>query len=129
MKFKDFVDVDVSRHTLDVFILNVKVHKQLKNERLGFQPLEQWVQRQTRLALSDLLLCFEHSGLYSLSLAQFPEEKRVLYAMVPLGDIKRSMGITRGKNDRIDSRRIAEFAFRFLDKIRLTARWTKGKAG
>ena len=120
MKFKDFVGIDVSKHTLDVFILNVKVHKQFKNERLGFQQLEQWVQRQTCLALSDLLLCFEHTGLYSLSLAQFLEEKRVLYAMVPALEIKRSMGITRGKNDRIDSRRIAEFAFRFLDKIRLT---------
>ena len=40
--------------------------------------------------------------------------------MVPALEIKRSMGIPRGKNDRIDSRRIAEFAFRFLDKIRLT---------
>lgn len=74
MKFKDFVGIDVSKHTLDVFILNVKVHKQFKNERLGFQQLEQWVQRQTCLALSDLLLCFEHTGLYSLSLAQFLEE-------------------------------------------------------
>lgn len=40
--------------------------------------------------------------------------------MAPALEIKRSMGITRGKNDRIDSRRIADFAFRFLDKIRLT---------
>ncbi len=40
MKFKDFVGIDVSKHTLDVFILNVKVHKQFKNERLGFQQLE-----------------------------------------------------------------------------------------
>lgn len=46
MKFKDFVGIDVLKHTLDVFILNVKVHKQFKNERLGFQQLEQWVQRQ-----------------------------------------------------------------------------------
>lgn len=40
MKFKDSVSVDVSKHILDVFILNVKVHKQFKNERLGFQQLE-----------------------------------------------------------------------------------------
>lgn len=55
MKFKDFVGIDVSKHTLDVFILNVKVHKQFKNERLGFQQLEQWVQRQTCLAFCCVL--------------------------------------------------------------------------
>ena len=30
--------------------------------------------------------------------------------------IKRSLGLTRGKNDKIDSRRIAEYAYRFYDK-------------
>lgn len=120
MKFKDFVGIDVSKHTLDVFILNVKVHKQFKNERLGFQQLEQWVQRQTCLALSDLLLCFEHNrALFALSGAVSGRKTGFIW-MVPALEIKRSMGITRGKNDRIDSRRIAEFAFRFLDKIRLT---------
>lgn len=120
MKFKDFVGIDVSKLTLDVFILNVKVHKRFKNEPSGFKLLEQWILKQTGLPLPDLLVCFEHTGLYSLSLAHFLEEKQAPFAMVPALEIKRSMGITRGKNDLIDSKRIAEFACRFLDKIRLT---------
>ena len=120
MMFKDYVGIDVSKLTLDVFILNVKVHKRFKNDSSGFNMLEQWLLKQTGLPLSALLLCFEHTGLYSLSLAHFLEEKQVSFAMIPALEIKRSMGVTRGKNDMIDSRRIAEFACRFQDKICLT---------
>ena len=121
MTFKDYVGIDVSKLTLDVFILNVKVHKRFKNDLSGFNLLEQWLLKQTGLHLPALLLCFEHTGLYSLSLAHFLEEKQASFAMIPALEIKRSMGITRGKNDLIDSKRIAEFACRFQDKICLTA--------
>lgn len=120
MKFKDYVGVDVSKLVLDVFILNIKVHKQFKNDSAGFKLMMQWIQKQTAMPLSSLLFCFEHTGLYSISLAHYLEEKQLSFSMVPALEIKRSMGVTRGKNDMIDSRRIAEFAQRFQDKITLT---------
>ena len=40
--------------------------------------------------------------------------------MISALTIKRSLGITRGKNDYIDSRRIADFSYRYKDKISLT---------
>lgn len=120
MSFKDYVGIDVSKLVLDVFILNVKVHKQFKNDFSGFTLLTQWLMRQTGLPLSSLLLCFEHTGLYSLSLARYLEEKQISFSMVSALEIKRSLGVTRGKNDMIDSKRIADFANRFQDKISLT---------
>ena len=120
MSFKDFVGIDVSKLTLDVFILNVKIHKQFKNDPAGFNLLSQWLQKQTGLPLTDLMICFEHTGLYSLPLAHYLEENQICFSMIPALEIKRSMGVTRGKSDLIDSRRIAEFAHRFKDKISLT---------
>jgi transposase len=37
--------------------------------------------------------------------------------MVPAIEIMKSIGLVRGKNDKIDSQRIAEYAYRFLDKL------------
>lgn len=120
MTFKDFVGIDVSKLTLDVFILSVKAHKQFKNDLSGFDLLLRWLQKQTDQPFSSLLICFEHTGLYSLSLAHYLSEKQIPFSMLPALEIKRSLGITRGKNDMIDARRIAEYASRFRDKICLT---------
>lgn len=75
MTFKDFVGIDVSKLTLDVFILSVKAHKQFKNDLSGFDLLLRWLQKQTDQPFSSLLICFEHTGLYSLSLAHYLSEK------------------------------------------------------
>ncbi len=117
MTVKVFVGVDVSKLTLDVFIREKQIHRQFKNERSGFVSLIQWLEKQTGQQTRAMLICFEHTGLYSLLLALFLEENSIPFSMVPALEIKRSLGITRGKNDIVDSKRIAEFAFRFNDKI------------
>ena len=38
--------------------------------------------------------------------------------MVPANEIKRSIGLVRGKNDKIDARRIAQYCKRFHDKLK-----------
>jgi transposase len=120
MTVKVFVGVDVSKLTLDVFIREKQIHRQFKNDRNGFVLLIQWLEKQTGQQARSMLICFEHTGLYSLMLALFLEENSVPFSMVPALEIKRSLGITRGKNDIVDSKRIAEFAFRFNDKIQRT---------
>lgn len=120
MLFKIYVGIDVSKLTLDAFIREKQLHKQFKNDSRGFTALIQWINRQTGESSESILFCFEHTGLYSFPLAIFLEEKDIRYSMISSLEIKRSLGITRGKNDRIDSKRIAEFAYRFKDKISLT---------
>jgi transposase len=64
-----------------------------------------------------ILFCFEHTGFYSLALALFMEENQCVFSMVSPLQIKRSLGITRGKNDKVDSRRIAEYAYEKRSKL------------
>ncbi|MGR4839011.1 MULTISPECIES: IS110 family transposase [unclassified Bacteroides] len=116
MLINTYVGIDVSKLTLDVFIRESKLHKQVKNNLSGFNSLLKWLET-TLQSLDTVLVCFEHTGLYSLPLALFLEERNMHYSMISPLEIKRSMGITRGKNDLIDSKRIAEFAFRFKDKV------------
>lgn len=120
MEFKIYVGVDISKLTIDVFIREAQAHKKFKNEIKGFDELLKWVRIYSKEPYKSILFCFEHTGLYSLPLAQFLEENNIPFSMISALEIKRSLGIARGKNDCIDSRRIADFAFRFQDKISLT---------
>ena len=69
---------------------------------------------------STCLVCLEHSGYYAAPLL------KTLYATVSTDiwlesalQIKRSIGVQRGKNDKIDAQRIATYAIDFQRKARL----------
>lgn len=117
MTFSFFVGIDVSKLTLDVFIHEKQAHRKFKNDRNGFEMLMSWVEKHTGRARESVLFCFEHTGLYSLPLAMFLEENSRTFSMISALEIKRSLGITRGKNDYVDSKRIADYSNRFQDRI------------
>ncbi|XJR86694.1 hypothetical protein ACH34I_04735 [Elizabethkingia anophelis] len=54
----------------------------------------QWLQEQLCHSLKSVLICFEHTGGYSLPLALFLEKEGITFAMVPALEIKKSIGIT-----------------------------------
>lgn len=112
------VGIDVSKSTLDVFILEVRSHRRFKNNSNDFPVILQWIKKYTKH--QSVFICFEHTGIYSMALAAFLESQYIVFAMVSPLEIKRSMGIVRGKNDIVDSKRIAGYAFRFRDKIVVT---------
>lgn len=68
---------------------------------------------------TNLLVCLEHTGCYTFKILQVLEKQEVdTWLENPLV-IKRSLGLQRGKSDKADARRIAEYARRFWDNARL----------
>ena len=120
LSVKIHVGIDVSKLTLDIFILERNVHRKVSNNLSGFNDLLQMIEKDTHVPPELVVFCFEHTGLYSLSLALFLEERNLHYAMVVPLELKKSMGVTRGKNDKVDSARIADYSRRFSDRILLT---------
>lgn len=110
MKFKETAGVDVSKLTIDVCIHLKGKHKQFKNNTKGFRAFVKWTEKNTGVDIEQVMICFEHTGLYSLPLAMYLSEKQIRFSMVAALQIKRSLGIVRGKNDKIDAGRIAEYA-------------------
>ena len=111
MKFKETLGIDVSKKTIDVSLhLTSAVHK-FDNSVKGFRALLRWVKKQSGLNLGQVLICFEHTGLYSLPLAVFLTEQKIDFCMEPALQIKRSLGLVRGKNDIVDAKRIAAYAY------------------
>lgn len=124
MKFKWFIGIDISKMTLDITIytkLGFKKSEHIKvdNNLKGFIELIKWFKRQG-LAEGTLLICMEHTGVYGNDLAVFLEEKNIAFSMVSPLHIKRSLGLTRGKNDKVDSFQISRFCYLHRDELDLS---------
>ena len=61
----------------------------------------------------------EHTGLYSYLFEQFLHSRTIAFAKVNALAIKRSIGLTRGKSDKIDARRIARYGCQWMDTLRV----------
>lgn len=79
-----------------------------------------WVKKSGGDPSCRPLFCFEHTGLYSVSLSVHLSESGFSFAQVPALEIKRSMGIVRGKSDRVDAQRIARYAHERRETIQLS---------
>ena len=108
------VGADLSKKTIDLFIHQLKVHLKVDNNVAGFRELIEWI-LQHCICLSEVIIVIEHTGLYSYQLEQFLHQNGIAFTKVSALAIKRSMGLVRGKNDKIDARRIARYAFEKQD--------------
>jgi transposase len=111
MQYQQFIGIDVSKLTVDVFIHGSGLHKKFSNDQGGFRDLLKWSRQSVKIDSQVSLICFEHTGLYSLPLSVFLDQHDLPFSMVPALQIKRSMGIARGKSDKVDARRIAQYAY------------------
>lgn len=123
MNIKYYVGIDVSKLTLDFSV----VHKgkviyfiQTDNSEEGFEDFLKGFSADYHFdSLQDLLFCMEHTGIYCNTVIQLQELYGLNLWIETALQIKRSMGMTRGKNDKIDSYRIAIYAHRFRDKANI----------
>jgi transposase len=60
----------------------------------------------------------EHTGIYGNLLIECLAGQKVPMYVVAGLEIKNSTGISRGKNDKIDAKRIADYGVRFADKLK-----------
>ncbi len=113
-KKKCFVGIDISKDHLDVALLkaeelDVFKDKKVDNSFAGFAAIQNWLLKK-RVKLEDCLFCMEHTGTYGILLFAWLSQLGIDYCVEPGMKIKRSSGITRGKNDKVDARRIADYA-------------------
>lgn len=120
MKNRRFIGIDVSKDTLDIFIWDLKSHFVVLNLPSGFSELLERCCKQLDCRLNELYFCFENTGRYSRALAVFLGESSILFTMAPAMDIKKSMGLKRGKSDRVDAKAIALYAWQKRDEIKPT---------
>lgn len=111
------IGVDISKKTLDLFVKPLEVHLKISNNNQGFKVFQQFLQKHLA-AQTHVLVIMEHTGQYSLQWELFLQSLSIDFCKVSSLHIKRCLGLTRGKTDRIDAERIACFAMRYRDQLR-----------
>ena len=120
MKKKWFIGIDVSKNTLDVYIYQIQFHFIVSNSTTDFAKLLETCCMQLKCKIDALYFCFEDTGRYSRPLAVFLAESGVLFTMAQAFDMKRSMGMKRGKSDKMDAKAIAQYAWMKREIIKPT---------
>ncbi len=120
MEFKLFMGCDISQDSFHYCLRNsteILLQGQIVNSK---KPIRSWLkglQKIHQLDLSKIHFCLEHTGVYSAILLRELSEKSLLICLESAMNIKLSLGLTRGKNDKVDAQRIAEYALRNADRL------------
>ena len=120
-EFNHFAGIDISKKTFDVTLSINKTsssshYKKFDNNLKGCKQFLKWLVK-LKVNLSQLLVCMENTGIYHRLLASFLNTEEIFTWVENASQIKWSMGIQRGKNDKVDSERIMLYALRHQDRV------------
>lgn len=120
MEASYYIGIDISKQRLDWHVNNspntALTTGQAANTPKGINKMiARW--KLGKVCLKELIVCFEHTGPYGLLLATILEQSGICYVMVSAAQVQLSLGIRRGKSDPIDARRLAEYLWRFRDRL------------
>jgi len=123
-KVLQFVGADLSKKSIDLVINQTKHHLCIENSTTGFKQLIKWLRLCTK-DLSDIILVMEHTGLYSYCFEKFLFEKGIHFAKVNPVEIKYSIGVVRGKSDKVDAARIAKYGAEKQNRLQIQTQISK----
>lgn len=100
-----FIGIDISKLTLDICVLraNAKQSYIINNEPNAIKAFF------TNLAGAHLHVGMENTGCYNYHIYEVLGNMGLEYYVIPPVHLKKSLGLARGKNDKIDAVRIACF--------------------
>lgn len=117
-----FVGIDIAKATLDWAVHDGKTivfqtstpntNAGIKAALRAFKTIPNWQPKRA-------VFCMEHTGIYNAHLLDFLHKLHLPIWLESSLQIKKAGGLQRGKTDSIDAQRIAEYAFRFRDQLRL----------
>lgn len=100
--------VDVSKKTVDICWAEQKLFVHVDNDSLGFTRFKKWC-KDNGIDLKETFIILEYTGGYEYRFIQFCESQSIAYRRVPGLEIKKSMGMIRGKSDKADAFRIGRY--------------------
>jgi transposase len=104
------IGVDVSKSSLDFYLKPTDAAYRIDNRPRGFN---QWIPELRKICFpgTKILVVMEHTGQYSYRFESFLRDNGIDYCKIAALQIKRSMGMIRGKSDKVDAKRIAEYGW------------------
>ncbi len=110
-----FIGTDVSKLTLDHGIHPTMAHQKTANNPAGFKNWLKWALQFG--GKDELWVVMEHTGYYSYQFELFLHQQEIRYTKVPALEIKRSVGLVRGKSDKVDALLISRYGWMNRDRL------------
>ena len=125
-----FIGIDVSKEKLDATLIHYEsesdIEQQLayttvENNPKGFRSLVSWSKKNAGRGVKTdtMLFCCETTGGYDRALCDWLYDNGLNIWRESALQIKRSMGLRKGKDDKADSEMIAYYALRFRSQATL----------
>ena len=110
-----FLGVDIAKKTFDASLtLDAKAFdaSHCENNAKSIDTFFRDLKIKFGFSYDQLIICMEHTGVYCLPLLNFLVKNRIKVCVESALQIKRSQGLVRGKNDKVDAQRIATYAYK-----------------
>src|SRR6478736_5355680 len=129
---KNYLGMDVSRLSCDVSLIAVlKGQKQpivvskFDNDSVGLKCFKAWLDEHNVTFDANSILVIENTGIYHRQIWNFCSTHLLPIYIGNAADLKWSFGIARGKNDKVDSMRLCDYAYKNHEDIKPTASLNK----
>lgn len=123
-----YLGLDISKPFFDASLQIVSgEHKQeiqtqqFDNDRAGLKLFELWLKKSGVSYDAGTLVVIENTGIYHRLIWKFCSSKNLPIHIGNAAHIKWSLGITRGKSDKIDSQRLCTYGYRHRGELQCTA--------
>ena len=119
---KHYIGIDISSKDFagSIFLspnLPFQTRENFTNNPEGFDSFQKWLNEQG-IRPQGSVICLEATGVYTESLCYSLVAKGYKVAVEAPLKVKRSFNVKGHKNDKVDSRKIAEYAYRYYDELR-----------
>lgn len=116
-----FMGCDVARNDFAYCLRNAEgilLQGTVGNSERGIVKWLTELKKVHRINLAQVIFCQEHTGVYGLILMRTLHARNLIVCVEGAANIKLSLGLQRGKTDKIDATRIAEYAMRYSDRLK-----------
>ena len=113
-KFLLFIGSDISKAVIDIAYHQDGIATylgQFPNSIFGYTNFVKQLLRITSIPSNQWFLCFENTGVYSKSFLTWLLENNIPCREENALKISRSLGLKRGKDDKVDSLDVCQYAF------------------
>jgi len=116
-----FLGIDISKKNFQAALTldGVNMHMvESDNNSSAIKTFMRRLKKQFGFSSSQLTVCMEHTGIYCGPLLDYLFKNGIKVCVEPALQIKQSQGMTRGKSDQADAKRIANYAYKNRNELR-----------
>lgn len=122
-KTQFFIGIDIASESFTSTVITkpdsiIDSKENITNSIDGFHQFITWL-KENNISQSNSIICMESTGVYLENLCYFFHSEGFQITVAPPHKVKEATNDSPRKNDTLDSFRIAQYAYRYFDKLNL----------